>query len=199
MQTFGVVCAEFPVMAGRAGVSGDLGEPDAHESRLGHDTEGCGDEIEELFEIFAAAHAEEEVVAAVHAVQELQAGVRVLIAGEEFEAGDEGVYGLTDSREHGSAAADMGAVVHLGGQKIDDFAGHPAPAAVIDGVGAVVLEIVRHSGKLDGVGVETRQSGCVPGVVSLRQHARLDDGLGIGKLDAFRVGEGLLGIEELVL
>lgn len=93
----------------------------------------------------------------------------------------------------------MGAVVHLGGQKIDDFAGHPAPAAVIDGVGAVVLEIVRHSGKLDGVGVETRQSGCVPGVVSLRQHARLDDGLGIGKLDAFRVGEGLLGIAELVL
>ena len=99
MQTFGVVCAEFPVMAGRAGVSGDLGEPDAHESRLGHDTEGCGDEIEELFEIFAAAHAEEEVVAAVHAVQELQAGVRVLIAGEEFEAGDEGVYGLTVQTE----------------------------------------------------------------------------------------------------
>ena len=199
MQTFGVVCAEFPVMAGRAGVSGDLGEPDAHESRLGHDTEGCGDEIEELLEIFAAAHAEEEVVPAVHAVQELQARIRVLIAGEEFQPGDEGVYGLADSGEHGSAAADMGAVVHLGGQEIDDFAGHPAPVAVINGVGAVVLEVVRYFGKLDGIGIETRQSGGVPGVVSLRQHARLDDSLGIGELDALCVGEGLLGIAELIL
>ena len=93
----------------------------------------------------------------------------------------------------------MGAVVHLGGQEIDDFAGHPAPVAFVDGVGAVFLEIVCHSGKLDGIGIETRQSGGVPGVVCLRQHARLDDSLGIGELDALCVGEGLLGIAELIL